>query len=169
MDIKRDPPKKTKKIIAYGAGLVAIVAVSIGISKLKPAAPPVERGTLWIDTVKRGSMTRDVNAPGTLDAGQPAQHHGAHQRPRRGAPGQAGHQRHDEHGARRHEQPRRRHQAADRTSRRSTPPIGQLAQLKTNLHQQILGQQGVVANTRTTYNNAIRTRLGATTRSPSDS
>src|SRR5215475_7712534 len=34
---------------------------------LRPAAPPVERGTLWIDTVKRGSMTRDVNAPGTLE------------------------------------------------------------------------------------------------------
>ena len=71
MDIKRDPPKKTKKIIAYGVGLVAIVAVSIGISKLKPAAPPVERGTLWIDTVKQGSMTRDVNAPGTLTPDNP--------------------------------------------------------------------------------------------------
>ena len=67
MDIKREPPKKTKKFIAYGVGLAAIIAVSIGISKLQPAAPPVERGTLWIDTVKRGVMTRDVNAPGTLE------------------------------------------------------------------------------------------------------
>ena len=66
MDIKREPPKKTKKYIGIGIGLVGIVAVSVGISKLKPAAPPVERGTLWIDTVKRGSIPRDVNAPGTL-------------------------------------------------------------------------------------------------------
>jgi len=66
LDIKREPPKKTKKYIGIGIGLVGIVAVSVGISKLKPAAPPVERGTLWIDTVKRGSIPRDVNAPGTL-------------------------------------------------------------------------------------------------------
>src|SRR5262249_22052984 len=41
--------------------------VTVAISRLRPAAPPVERGTLWIDTVKRGEMTRDVNAPGTLE------------------------------------------------------------------------------------------------------
>ena len=67
MDIKREPPKKTKKIVGLSLGLVAIVAVTVAISRLRPAAPPVERGTLWIDTVKRGSMTRDVNAPGTLE------------------------------------------------------------------------------------------------------
>ena len=67
MDIKREPPKKTKKIVGLSLGLVAIVAVTVAISRLRPAAPPVERGTLWIDTVKQGSMTRDVNAPGTLE------------------------------------------------------------------------------------------------------
>ncbi len=67
MDIKRDPPKKTKKIVGLILGLVAIAAVTVGISRLRPAAPPVERGTLWIDTVKKGMMTRDVNAPGTLE------------------------------------------------------------------------------------------------------
>lgn len=67
MDIKREPPKKTKKIIGWSLGLVAIVAVTIAIGRLRPAAPPVERGTLWIDSVKRGTMTRDVNAPGTLE------------------------------------------------------------------------------------------------------
>jgi multidrug resistance efflux pump len=67
LDIKREPPKKTKKIIGWSLGLVAIVAVTIAIGRLRPAAPPVERGTLWIDSVKRGTMTRDVNAPGTLE------------------------------------------------------------------------------------------------------
>ncbi len=66
MDIKREPPKKTKKFIGIGLGLIAIVSVSVAINRLKPAAPPVERGTLWFDTVKRGEMKREVNAPGTL-------------------------------------------------------------------------------------------------------
>ena len=67
MDIKRDPPKKTGRYVGIGVGLIVIVGVSIGISRLQPAAPPVERGTLWFDTVKRGDMSRDVNAPGTLE------------------------------------------------------------------------------------------------------
>ena len=66
MDIKRDPPKKTKKYIAGGVALVGVLVISSFISRLKPAAPPVERATLWIDTVKRGEMVRSVSAPGTL-------------------------------------------------------------------------------------------------------
>jgi HlyD family secretion protein len=68
VDIKRDPPKQTKKYVLIALGLVGIVTVSVAVSRLKPAAPPVEKGTLWFDTVKRGPMTRDVNAPGTLEA-----------------------------------------------------------------------------------------------------
>ncbi len=66
MDIKREPPSKRKKYILWGVGLLGIVAVSVGISRLRPAAPSVERGTLWFDAVKRGEMTREVHAPGTL-------------------------------------------------------------------------------------------------------
>lgn len=66
MDIKRDPPKKTKQYIIIGAAIVGLAVVSLGISKLQPAAPTVERGTLWMDTVKHGDMVRSVNAPGTL-------------------------------------------------------------------------------------------------------
>jgi HlyD family secretion protein len=66
LDIKREPPKQTKKYILWGVGLLGIVAVSVGISRLKPAAPSVEKATLWIETVKRGEMVRAVNAPGTL-------------------------------------------------------------------------------------------------------
>ncbi|PYP67570.1 MAG: RND transporter [Gemmatimonadetes bacterium] len=66
MDIKREPPKKTKKYIAGGVALVGVLVISSFISRLKPAAPPVERATLWIDTVKRGEMVRSVSAPGTL-------------------------------------------------------------------------------------------------------
>jgi len=66
LDIKREPPKKTKKYIAGGVALLGVLVISAFISRLKPAAPPVERATLWIDTVKRGEMVRSVNAPGTL-------------------------------------------------------------------------------------------------------
>jgi multidrug efflux pump subunit AcrA (membrane-fusion protein) len=66
LDIKREPPKKTKKYVAGGVALVGVLVISAFISRLKPAAPPVERATLWIDTVKRGEMVRSVNAPGTL-------------------------------------------------------------------------------------------------------
>ena len=67
MDIKREPPKKTKKYIAGAVVIVGVLVISAFISRLKPAAPPVERATLWIDTVKRGEMVRSVNAPGTLE------------------------------------------------------------------------------------------------------
>jgi multidrug efflux pump subunit AcrA (membrane-fusion protein) len=66
LDIKREPPKKTKKYIAGGVAIVGVLVISAFISRLKPAAPPVERATLWIDTVKKGEMVRSVNAPGTL-------------------------------------------------------------------------------------------------------
>ena len=66
LDIKREPPKKTKKYVAGGVAIVGVLVISAFISRLKPAAPPVERATLWIDTVKKGDMTISVNAPGTL-------------------------------------------------------------------------------------------------------
>jgi len=66
VDIKRAPPSKRKQYIAWGSGIVAIVLVSLGISKLKPAAPSVERATLWVDSVRRGELLREVRAAGTL-------------------------------------------------------------------------------------------------------
>ena len=66
MDIKRAPQSKKKQYIIWGTGILAIVAVSVGISKLKPAAPSVERATLWVDSVKKGELLREVRAAGTL-------------------------------------------------------------------------------------------------------
>lgn len=40
--------------------------VTMGLSRLKPAAPGVDRSTVWIDTVKRGPMLRQVRGLGTL-------------------------------------------------------------------------------------------------------
>jgi multidrug resistance efflux pump len=66
VDIKREPKSKKKQYIVWGSGVLAIVVISIIISGLKPAAPSVERATLWVDSVRRGELLREVRAPGTL-------------------------------------------------------------------------------------------------------
>jgi multidrug resistance efflux pump len=43
-----------------------VVVGTVGLAQLRPAAPSVERGTLWIDTVKKGEMLRQVRGNGTL-------------------------------------------------------------------------------------------------------
>src|SRR5881398_2847254 len=75
MDIARPEfklQKRRRQILLFGAGVVLVVAVSIGVMRLKPAAPSVERGTVWTDVVKRGSMLRQVRGPGSLVPAQEA-------------------------------------------------------------------------------------------------
>ncbi len=69
MDIARPEFKRQKRrrqIIWGTIGLVLLGTVTIGVSRLKPAAPEVERSTVWTDTVKRGSMLRQVRGLGSL-------------------------------------------------------------------------------------------------------
>ena len=69
MDIPRESAKRQKRIrrIIYSAlGLLAIGSVTYGLSRLKPAAPSVDKATVWIDTVKRGPMLLEVRGLGTL-------------------------------------------------------------------------------------------------------
>src|SRR3569832_118893 len=66
LDIKREPPKKGTRVVFIGAAIVALVAVTVALSRLEAAPPTVERGSLWIDTVRRGEMVRQVRGPGTL-------------------------------------------------------------------------------------------------------
>src|SRR6476620_860998 len=69
MDIARPEFKKQKRrrqVIWASIGLVCLIAVTIGVTRLKPAAPEVERSTVWTDTVKRGSMLRQVRGIGSL-------------------------------------------------------------------------------------------------------
>jgi HlyD family secretion protein len=68
MDIPRKSAAKKRLIrrIIYGAvGLIAVVGISVGLDRLKPAAPTVDSPP-WIDAVKRGPMRRDVRGLGTL-------------------------------------------------------------------------------------------------------
>jgi HlyD family secretion protein len=70
VDIARSPSvirkKKVRRGIYTAAALVALILVTVGVSRLKPAAPSVERSVVWVDTVKRGQMVRQVRGAGTL-------------------------------------------------------------------------------------------------------
>ena len=69
MDIQRPSnarAKKIKRIIYVTVAVVAIAGVTLGLSRLRPAAPSVDRGTVWTDVVKRGPMLREVRGLGTL-------------------------------------------------------------------------------------------------------
>jgi len=58
--------KKIRRILFLILFILVASAMTYGLSKLKPAAPSVERATLWPDKVKRGPMLRDIHGTGTL-------------------------------------------------------------------------------------------------------
>ena len=58
--------KKIRRAMYAGAALVVIILITVGVSRLQPAAPSVDRATVWVDTVKRGQMLRQVRGSGTL-------------------------------------------------------------------------------------------------------
>jgi len=70
MDVPRSPEilkqKKRRRMIYGIAGAAAILLVTLGLARLKPAARSVERTSVWIDAVKRGPMLRQVRGLGTL-------------------------------------------------------------------------------------------------------
>jgi HlyD family secretion protein len=70
MDIVRDESVKRKKrrkqVMMSVIAVIAVLGITLGVSRLKPAAPSVEYGTIWPDTVKRGSMLRQVRGLGSL-------------------------------------------------------------------------------------------------------
>ena len=70
MDIPRKKSgtrnRRLRKVFYAVVALVTIALITYGVSRLKPAAPGVERATLLIDTVKRGPMIRQVRGTGTL-------------------------------------------------------------------------------------------------------
>ena len=69
MDIARpsNPSgRRNRRLALIGGALAVLLLVSYGLSRLKPAAPSVDRSTVWIDAVKRGPMVRQVRGLGTL-------------------------------------------------------------------------------------------------------
>src|SRR5246127_5322274 len=69
MDIARPEFKQQRRrrqIIWSAVGIVVLAAATVGVTRLKPAAPEVERSTVWTDSVKRGPMLRQVRGLGSL-------------------------------------------------------------------------------------------------------
>ena len=69
MDIARPEfkvQKRRRQAVMIVIVVLVVVALALGVSRLKPAAPSVERGTVYTDIVKRGSMLRQVHGLGSL-------------------------------------------------------------------------------------------------------
>src|SRR6266403_5193420 len=69
MDVPRPnvaAKKRKRRIIIVSAVTLGLILATFALSRLKPAVPSVDRSTVWIDTVKRGPMVRQVRGLGTL-------------------------------------------------------------------------------------------------------
>jgi HlyD family secretion protein len=69
MDIDRPDLKRQKlrrRVLGFSLGSTLIAGMIVFVIRLKPAAPAVDRNTVWTDTVKRGNMIRQVHGLGTL-------------------------------------------------------------------------------------------------------
>jgi HlyD family secretion protein len=69
-DIARDPAilkrKRLRQALYAAVGVIVVIAVSIALARMEPAAPTVDVATVLTDTVKRGSIVRQVRGLGTL-------------------------------------------------------------------------------------------------------
>lgn len=63
-DLARDRRRRQVFKVLVGAG--AALLITLGLSRLRPAAPSIDRSTLWIDTVRKGPLVRQVRGPGSL-------------------------------------------------------------------------------------------------------
>jgi len=155
LDIPREKKPNRRRFLYIGAGLAALVLLTLGLSQLKPAAPTVETGTLWMDTVRQGGMLREVRGPGTLVPEQIRWVSAV-------APGRV---------ERKLVQPGERVRAGTILLELSNPDVqiqllqaqrqlteaqSQLVSLRTTLETQRLNQAGVVATTRSEYREALR-------------
>lgn len=155
MDIVREKKPNRKRFIYIGGGILGLVVLTVGLSRLKPAAPSVEGGTLWTDTVVKGNMVRDVRGPGTLVPEQIRWVTAV-------SPGRVD---------KKLVLPGARVTAGTVLLELSNPDVqiqllqaqreltdaeAQLVNLKTTLETQRLNQAGVVANMRAEYRNALR-------------
>ena len=70
MDVPVSPELKQRRRrqrwLTAGGAVVALTLVTLGLARLQPAAPLVEKSSIWMDTVKRGEMLRQVRGNGTL-------------------------------------------------------------------------------------------------------
>ncbi len=162
MDIPRVPLARRRRYLQGGIAAGAVVLLTIVLASLKPAAPSVEGGTLWTDSVRQGEMVREVRGPGTLVPEQirwisaltPARVERILRQP--GDSVQA------ETILLELSNPDVQIQALE-AQQQLTAAEAQLVNLRATLETQLLGQRSVVAQARTVYNEAHRNALVAET------
>lgn len=66
MDIPRKPVKSKRRYVFAGLAVGALAFTTVGLARLKPAAPSVDKAAVWDDVVERGTMVIQVRGPGTL-------------------------------------------------------------------------------------------------------
>ena len=66
MDVVRTNKKKKRTPIYIAVGVIAVIGITVGLSQLEPAPPGVDGGAIWRDTVRQGNVVRQVRGPGTL-------------------------------------------------------------------------------------------------------
>jgi HlyD family secretion protein len=66
VDIARPPKSKRSRYVIIAVGVAVVGVATVALGRLKPAAPAVERSTVWIDSVRLGTMLRSVRGSGTL-------------------------------------------------------------------------------------------------------
>jgi multidrug resistance efflux pump len=68
VDIPRKAVKSRRRWVIGAAASAGIALATLALTRVGPAAPSVDRATVWTDTVRRGDMARQVRGPGTLVA-----------------------------------------------------------------------------------------------------
>jgi multidrug resistance efflux pump len=66
MDIPRQKKPNRRRLVLIIAGVALVVATTVALARLEPAAPTVDRATIWTDTVRQGPMVRQVRGNGNL-------------------------------------------------------------------------------------------------------
>ncbi|MBB4634045.1 HlyD family efflux transporter periplasmic adaptor subunit [Longimicrobium terrae] len=66
MDIPRAPRTTPRRYVIGGAVAMVLAVATVALARMEPAAPKLDGASVWTDTVKRGTMMREVRGPGTL-------------------------------------------------------------------------------------------------------
>ena len=69
MDIERKDVaarRRKRRIVMIGGAALLIALIGFGLSQLKPPVYKVDESSVWVETVKRGELLREVSGIGTL-------------------------------------------------------------------------------------------------------
>jgi multidrug resistance efflux pump len=66
VDIPRARKSTPRKYVYGGVAAAVLLVATTALARMEPAAPKMDGASVWSDTVKRGTMLREVRGPGTL-------------------------------------------------------------------------------------------------------